>query len=181
MISLIIGGSSSGKSLFAENLAIEHCGEKLYIATMQPFDNECTEKILKHREMREHKGFVTAEIFTDLNSFKNPVFYDCILLECLSNLLANMLFSGNVDLSDPKTKEEIISSVLDGISLLENSCNHLIVVSNDIFFDNINYSDETLLYINILAKINNEIGKKSKRIAELVYSLPIIHKGDFNG
>ena len=41
MLTLIVGGSASGKSAFAENYAMEAGENRIYIATMQPMDNEC--------------------------------------------------------------------------------------------------------------------------------------------
>ncbi|WP_349666699.1 bifunctional adenosylcobinamide kinase/adenosylcobinamide-phosphate guanylyltransferase, partial [Lacrimispora sp.] len=48
MTSLIIGGSGSGKSEYAENLAVSLGGDrKVYIATMKPWDEECRNRILR--------------------------------------------------------------------------------------------------------------------------------------
>ena len=38
MLTLIVGGSASGKSAFAENYAMEAGENRIYIATMQPMD-----------------------------------------------------------------------------------------------------------------------------------------------
>ena len=48
MLTLIVGGSASGKSAFAENYAMEAGENRIYIATMQPMDNECLARIEKH-------------------------------------------------------------------------------------------------------------------------------------
>ena len=45
MLTLIVGGSASGKSAFAENYAMEAGENRIYIATMQPMDNECLARI----------------------------------------------------------------------------------------------------------------------------------------
>ena len=51
MVALIIGGSGSGKSEFAEKLAarISDGHEKYYIATMEIFDEESEKKAERHR------------------------------------------------------------------------------------------------------------------------------------
>ena len=56
MVTLITGGSGSGKSAYAESVITgfgEH--ERIYIATMYPFDEESHERIRRHRKMREKK------------------------------------------------------------------------------------------------------------------------------
>ena len=57
MLALVIGGSGSGKSAWAENLAASLGEQRLYIATMQPFDEECSRRIARHIEMRREKNF----------------------------------------------------------------------------------------------------------------------------
>ena len=58
MIVLVIGGSGSGKSEFAENICMElPAEEKRYIATMQAFDEESRARIAKHRKARSGDAF----------------------------------------------------------------------------------------------------------------------------
>ena len=64
MITLITGGSGSGKSAYAEKYIChvsneKGCKEKYYIATMQVFDDEGQRKIDRHRRLRAGKGFIT--------------------------------------------------------------------------------------------------------------------------
>lgn len=93
MLIEIIGGSGSGKSEFAEKYCMELCpGKKYYIATMQPFDEEGKLRVLRHQKLREGKMFVTIECQTGLENVqieKNAT----ILLECMSNLVANEMYS----------------------------------------------------------------------------------------
>ena len=72
MLTLIVGGSASGKSAFAENYAMEAGENRIYIATMQPMDNECLARIEKHRGMRAQKNFQTVECYTGLKQVRVP-------------------------------------------------------------------------------------------------------------
>ena len=58
MTVLVIGGSGSGKSSFAEDV-LEKFPEsrKYYIATMQIYDEEGKKKVERHRRIRKEKGF----------------------------------------------------------------------------------------------------------------------------
>ena len=68
MVALIIGGSGSGKSEFAENMALNLSKQNLiYLATMIPYGREGTERVEKHKKMRRNKGFKTIEKY---NRFK---------------------------------------------------------------------------------------------------------------
>ena len=62
MLTLVLGGSASGKSEYAEQLVLEAgAGPRFYIATMEPYDEECLRRISRHRAMRASKGFETLE------------------------------------------------------------------------------------------------------------------------
>ena len=60
MITLVLGGSGSGKSAYAEHL-LDGKTNKYYIATMQVYDAEGEKKVARHRRLRAGKGFVTIE------------------------------------------------------------------------------------------------------------------------
>lgn len=104
MITLITGGSGSGKSAYAEKYIChasnkKGCKEKYYIATMQIFDDEGQRKIDRHRRLRAGKGFITIEQPRDIqNAVSKLQSENCLktgrsaLLECMSNLVANEMF-----------------------------------------------------------------------------------------
>lgn len=70
MMTLIIGGSGSGKSSYAENYIMLRSDEKqkYYLATMQVFDEEGLKKIERHKILRKGKGFLTIEQPTDIQN-----------------------------------------------------------------------------------------------------------------
>ena len=93
MITFVLGGSGSGKSEFIEGLTMRiKSDKKFYIATMQPFDEEAYAKIARHREMRATKGFDTIECQTNVSKVRVPE-GSTVLLECISNLVANEMYS----------------------------------------------------------------------------------------
>ena len=104
MITLITGGSGSGKSAYAEKYICHVSNEKgykekYYIATMQVFDCEGQRKIDRHRRLRAGKGFITIEQPRDIKKAVEKLQSEnCLktgrsaLLECMSNLVANEMF-----------------------------------------------------------------------------------------
>lgn len=61
MMTLIMGGSGSGKSAYAENYiaSLSEGKRKYYIATMQASDSESRKKVGRHQMLRSGKGFLT--------------------------------------------------------------------------------------------------------------------------
>ena len=90
MTTLIIGGARSGKSAYAESLLAALPPPRWYVATMQPWDEECRARIAKHRRARAGKGFETLECSRALAALRLPR-RGSALLECLGNLAANEL------------------------------------------------------------------------------------------
>ena len=121
MVILILGGSASGKSAFAESAAVKLGGRRLYAATMQPFDSECEARIARHREMRREKQFDTWEIYRGLREADIPAGYDTVLLECLSNLLANEMYG-----PEGWAGGNLVPRILEGLSRLAGAAENLV-------------------------------------------------------
>lgn len=170
MLILVIGGSGSGKSEYAENTAVSLAEEKglplYYIAAMRPFGEEGRRRVERHRRLRAGKGFETIERYTDLSGLELPK-EGVVLLECLSNLTANEMF-------EPEgAKERTVQAVLEGVAALEKQCRDLVIVTNDIFSDGITYDKTTELYQRYLGQINRELALCAQEVTEVVCGIPL--------
>ena len=149
MLILVTGGSASGKSAHAERILCERAPiSRLYLATMQPFGAAAEKRIARHRVLRQGKGFQTVERPLDLAGLKLDRRYDGILLEDLGNLLANEMFA------PAGAKDAAFGSILAGIERLQDCCETLVVVTNEIFSDGLPYPAETVRYIHLLGRLN---------------------------
>lgn len=183
-LALIVGGSASGKSAYAEGLAetLSYCGnmlpddasrtkEKIYLATMPEEGKEARERIRRHRKSREGRGFQTIERPMDLAGLTLPG-NSVVLLEDLGNLLGNELFRPGG--GGPAAVEE-------GIEHIRRSGAYLIVVSNEIFSDGTEYGDQTERYRRFLAGLNRTLAAKADLVVEVVCGLPHVLKGGIDG
>ena len=70
MLIIITGVSGSGKSEYAEQICCRLAGDnkKYYVATMQPFGEEGSIRIEKHKRQREGKGLETIEKYQNIGS-----------------------------------------------------------------------------------------------------------------
>lgn len=170
MLTLIYGGSASGKSEYAENYAMNFHGTKTYIATMIPFCDESLSRIKNHRKMRETKGFNTVECPKNLAELK--ITDDIFLLECLGNLLGNEMFLTG-DSMENILNSSYIAKIMEDLTVLNSNCNHLIIVSNDIFSEGKIYDKSTEHYRDQLGHLHKNIVKIADSVIEVVYSIPI--------
>lgn len=180
MLILVSGGSASGKSEFAESLVLSSgCSERYYLATMIPFDEECHQRIARHRKMRAAKGFSTIETPTDLAEVSFPTqdkSNRISLLECMSNLVANEIFSPESSAFQNTLLCE--EKIMDGIIKLCNNSEQVIIVTNELFSDGISYDAETNRYLQVLGKLNQRIAEKADYVYEVVAGIPICWKGE---
>lgn len=179
MLDLVTGGSGSGKSEYAEMLAVEAheknpTGKLYYIAAMYPYDEECIKRIEKHRNMRSTKGFTTVECYTHLERVQVER-EDVILLECMSNLLANEMYreEGRIKAG---AETDGADAILKPLFALADRAAHMVVVSNEVFSDGMEYEEETKRYVRLLGEINRETGKKADKIIEVVCGIPVLVK-----
>lgn len=57
MFTLIVGGAASGKSEYAEQLAVAApAARRFYVATMQPWGEETRQRIARHRAHAGRQG-----------------------------------------------------------------------------------------------------------------------------
>ena len=173
MIILVTGGSASGKSEIAERIAVSLSESRVYIATMQPFGDEAAARIRRHQEQRSGRGFETIERYHSIENLMLPRGTGCALLECLSNLVANEMFSRNVP------EAEIVAKIYDGFLALRQKALHLVVVTNEIFSDEKRYDEHMRRYLRALGECNVLLAKLADTVVESVVGIPVVLKGEF--
>ena len=202
MLHMVYGGSASGKSSYAESfaLSLQGDGRLLYIATMYPYkwntteiDPETMQRIERHRAMRADKGFDTVECYRHVEHIVAKR-QDVLLLECMSNLLANEMYL-EPDADDggrPETMSEVekagfeMSKTLSPVSKkivqalvnLSTRVQDVVIVTNDVFSDggSLTYDESTREYVKNLAEINCALARVAETVTEVVCGIPVIVK-----
>ena len=199
---VVTGVSGSGKSEYAENraAALAGGGPLYYVAAMEPYGEEAARRIRRHRSLRAGKGFTTLECYRDIAKVPDMIGASrcreaTVLVECMSNLLANEMFSaetGSAGQSDTeKTEsvaetvrsaekyqvsaeaaEELADKIAHDILFLNERCGHLVVVTNEVFADGISYENETMVYIKSLGRLNRALVQAAEEAVEVVYTIP---------
>ncbi|MEY8378348.1 bifunctional adenosylcobinamide kinase/adenosylcobinamide-phosphate guanylyltransferase [Lachnospiraceae bacterium 56-18] len=196
MMVLVVGGSGSGKSSYAEKVTVSLAQEsvkeitksentslsdfklnipkKYYLAMMQVFDDEGRKKVERHRNLRSGKGFFTIEQPTRISGALEKMEDGdrTVLLECISNLTANEMFSEKKTMTEIQVTENVIRD----IKMLKEQTNHLVVVSNNIFEDGTTYDEITTKYIRAMGKINQKLAALADRVVEVVAGIPVTLK-----
>ncbi len=178
MLTLIMGGSASGKSDHAEKLAAScGAGKLYYAATMKPIGEEAQERIEKHRKKRADKNFITVECPAGLADLELSGTYEdtAILLEDLGNLVANEQFdTGGTD-------DEIKMRIMAGIEKLCREAGYVFIVGDDVFSDAIDYGPETIRYTEILGDITEKTAGMADSVWQVIFGIALHIKDNTRG
>ena len=162
---LIMGKNNSGKSAYAEALAVRFRQMRYYIATMLHHGEEGASRVQKHIAQRAGMGFITLEMPFSVGGANIPA--DAVaLLEDVSNLLSNAMF-------DRGTSEE---EVLEDMMMLCRRVGCVIAVTISELDDG-DYNEETLRYIRALKCLNRQLENLADAVIEMYEGTPIFRKG----
>lgn len=171
---VVLGGSGSGKSEYAEGLLSRapSVTNRYYLATMQVYDEDGRRKVDRHRRLRQGKGFETIERPRDVgHACQDPK--AALLLECTSNLVANEMFQETV-----QDASWTVEKVCADLEQLRESVGRLIVVTNNVFEEGESCDPGTREYVRALAQINGWLTRTADRVVEVVVGIPIVIKGE---
>lgn len=189
MLHIVYGGSASGKSSYAESFAmsLQGDGRLLYIATMYPYkwntteiDPETMQRIERHRAMRADKGFDTVECYRHVEHIVAKR-QDVLLLECMSNLLANEMYleqDSDAGSDMAETMSPVSNKIVQALIDLSTRVQELVIVTNDVFSDggSLTYDESTREYVKNLAEINCALAREAATVTEVVCGIPVIVK-----
>lgn len=191
MLHMVYGESASGKSSYAESFAmsLQGDGRLLYIATMYPYkwntteiDPETMQRIERHRAMRADKGFDTVECYRHVEHIVAKR-QDVLLLECMSNLLANEMYlepDANAGSDMAETMSPVSKKIVQALINLSTRVQDVVIVTNDVFSDggSLTYDESTREYVKNLAEINCALAREAATVTEVVCGIPVKIKGD---
>jgi adenosylcobinamide kinase / adenosylcobinamide-phosphate guanylyltransferase len=123
MIIYITGGVRSGKSRFAQELALKLIANPVYLATAKVWDYEFKERVERHQRDRGPE-WVNYEGYKDLNGF--PLQDKVVVIDCVTLWLTNFFLDYNYKI------EEALQSFKKEIEYLTTLNGTYIIVSNEI-------------------------------------------------
>ena len=164
----VTGGSRSGKSQFAQDLAHSFEGRKVFIATAEPLDNEMKERIAAHRKARP-SGWDTVEEPRHLGKVVSEcsVTHDVILIDCLTLWISNLLTNNSLN------QQEVSSEVKNLVDDCKTEKATVVVVSNELGMGIVPVDSITRLYRDIVGKANQQVAAASDQVFLVVAGIPV--------
>ena len=166
---LVLGGARSGKTGFAERLALRAGSKPAYLATAEALDAEMRDRVQSHQQQRA-TVFATIEEPIRLSAAiaKAAKVHDAILVDCLTLWITNLIVAN-----------ENVAAAVDELlaTLVETTGSRIILVSNEVGLG--------IVPDNAMARMFRDLaGAAHQRIAEIcddayfvVAGLPMVLKG----
>lgn len=170
MKTLILGGVRSGKSRFAETLALKSGLPITYIATAAAGDEEMRARIEAHRARRPANWTIAEEpqaLATSLREHAAP--NRCVLADCLTLWLTNLLVAPE-GAGFARERDALLA-------LLPELPGEIILVSNETNLGIMPLGELTRRFCDEAGRLHQELAQRCDRVLFMVAGLPTMLKG----
>jgi len=167
-LTLVLGGAASGKSAYAEHLAITSGRPRVYLATAQVWDDEMRSKVETHRTLRG-PDWTTVEEPYDLAPHLAKVTADqVVLLDCATMWLSNHLLAEN----------DLDTAITLFLHALAACPAPVIVVSNEVGLSIVPDTPLGRRFRDAQGRLNQALAAQSQLSVVVMAGLPLALKGN---
>ncbi len=163
-IILITGGQRSGKSGYAQRLALQGSENPVYLATSRVWDEEYRERIRRHQQDR---GSQWTNIEEEKQLSRHKLAGRVIVVDCLTLWCTNFFFDndGQTDLSLTQLKEEFDRfTAQDAV---------FIFVTNEIGMGGVSENDVQRHFTDLLGWMNQYAAERADEVVWMVSGIPV--------
>lgn len=160
----ISGGQKSGKTTFAQDMALGLSSNPVYLATSRVWDEDHKKRIERHKADRGSEWTnIEEEKYLSNHNFTNNV----VLIDCVTLWMTNFFFDNNQD-----TDKSIEEAKKELDNLFKNDAT-FIVVSNEIGLGGSPADKMAFRFTDMLGLINQHIAKLADEAYLTVSGIPV--------
>jgi adenosylcobinamide kinase/adenosylcobinamide-phosphate guanylyltransferase len=175
---LITGGARSGKSSFAQQMAVDSQKSVLFVATAQAGDDEMKMRIAAHKMSRppswrtlEAPDNVGASIIAELQR-EQLVLVDCITL-LVSNAIAEFLSEDGTEIDEVRADKAVVAEIEALVRCVKESRSDFIFVTNEVGLGLVPDNKLGRVYRDLLGKANQVLAKTSDEVYFMVSGIAV--------
>ncbi|UKK47756.1 bifunctional adenosylcobinamide kinase/adenosylcobinamide-phosphate guanylyltransferase [Prevotella sp. E9-3] len=167
-IILITGGARSGKSQYAEQLALELSKNPVYVATAHIWDEEFAQRVRKHQERRGSE-------WTNIEEEKQLSKYDLTgrvaLIDCITLWCTNFFF----EQQNAEMALEALKTEFDKFTAHDAT---FIFVTNEIGMGGVSENAVQRKFTDLQGWMNQYVASKADEVVLMVSGIPVKVKGE---
>ncbi len=174
-ITLVLGGARSGKSRYAQALALKS-EEVVFLATAQASDEEMCAKIARHRQERP-SAWKTIEVPFDLDHaiLEQGASSAFLIIDCLTTYTANLLVAKQASC-------EMILHRIDAVcNALLSSRASVVLISNEVGSGIVPEFPAGRAFRDILGEVNQRVARVCDNVVLMVAGCPLAIKATAEG
>ena len=167
-IILITGGARSGKSRYAEELALSLSPNPVYVATAHVWDEEFRERVKKHQERRgpEWTNIEEEKQLSQHDLTGRVAVIDCITLWC-----TNFFF----ELQDTEQSLNALKAEFDAFTAHDAT---FIFVTNEIGMGGVSENAVQRKFTDLQGWMNQYVASKADEVILMVSGIPVVIRGE---
>lgn len=167
MIYYITGGARSGKSAYAQQLALELSSNPIYLATARNWDADFEKRIKRHQKDRDERWEnIEEEKYPSKIDFSGRV----VVIDCVTLWLTNFYVDVKYDI------EEALRQTKKEIDLLAQQNATFIIISNELGMGLHADTESGRKFTDLQGWTNQYIAQKADQAIFMVSGLPLVLK-----
>ena len=167
-IILITGGARSGKSTYAEQLALSLSAQPVYLATAHVWDDEFKQRVKHHQERRRAHAWINIEEEQYLS--RHNVAGQVVLIDCVTLWCTNYFYHLNANI------EETLAAVKQEFDRFTAQHATFIFVTNEIGLGGVSENDLQRRFTDLLGWVNQYIASRADSVVLMVSGIPLTIK-----
>lgn len=167
-IILITGGSRSGKSTYAEQLALSLSDKPVYLATARIWDEEFRERVRRHQARR---GPQWTNIEEEKQLSRHDLVGRVVLVDCLTLWATNFFFDGGGDVDATLAA---LKAEFDRFTAQEAT---FIFVTNEIGMGGVSDNEIQRKFTDLQGWMNQYVASRADEVILMVSGIPVKIKG----
>lgn len=165
-ITLVTGGERSGKSGFAQKMALSETPHPVYLATSRIWDEEFRLRVLRHQADR---GPEWTNIEEEKELSKHNVEGRVVIIDCVTLWLTNFFFDNEKE----KSIDEILEMAKQEFTRFTSQNAHFIFVTNEIGMGGVPIDPVQRKFTDLQGWMNQFIASKADEVFLMVSGIPM--------
>lgn len=167
MIIYLSGGARSGKSRFAQEMALKLSPTPVYVATAKIWDEDFKQRVKRHQQERGPE-WTNFEAYRDI--YKLPIENRIVVIDCVTLWLTNYWMDYNMDI------EKVLEDFRNEIDRTAELAGTFIIISNEIGMGVHADTEVGRKFTDLQGWANQYIAAKADEAIFMVSGLPLYLK-----
>lgn len=169
-IILITGGQRSGKSIYAEKLALSLSSTPIYLATAHIWDEEFMMRVKKHKERRGSNWTnIEEEKFLSRHNINDKV---CVI-DCLTLWYTNFFYDKSCEAENQPSLDETLVAIKNEFNKFTNQDATFIFVTNEIGSGGVSDNAIQRRFTDLEGWMNQYVASKSDEVILMISGIPL--------